>query len=72
MPSSPLQQLAAGAVEFEREVDGRWIADYRVLPGAMAYGATPFDAVVRVLKILDEANELKEPKAVATSNRGSI
>ena len=27
-------------VEFDREEDGRWIADVVDLPGAMAYGAT--------------------------------
>lgn len=28
------------SVEFEREDDGRWIAEIASLPGAMAYGAT--------------------------------
>ena len=27
-------------VEFDREVDGRWIAEITNLPGAMAYGET--------------------------------
>lgn len=32
-------------VEIEREEDGRWLADVVDLPGAMAYGETPDDAV---------------------------
>jgi hypothetical protein len=28
-------------IEFEREEDGRWIAEIPVLPGVMAYGAHP-------------------------------
>lgn len=31
-------------IEFEREEDGRWIADIPVLPGVMAYGATREEA----------------------------
>jgi predicted RNase H-like HicB family nuclease len=27
-------------IEFEREDDGRWIAEISELPGVMAYGAT--------------------------------
>ena len=32
-------------VEFDREDDGRWIAEIVNLPGAMAYGATREEAV---------------------------
>jgi predicted RNase H-like HicB family nuclease len=31
-------------VEFEREDDGRWIAEIPALPGVMAYGATRQEA----------------------------
>lgn len=34
-------------VEFEREEDGRWLADVPVLPGVMAYGATKQEALAR-------------------------
>lgn len=27
-------------VEFDRESDGRWIAEIKSIPGALAYGAT--------------------------------
>ncbi len=35
-------------IEFEREEDGRWIAEIRELPGVMAYGATQKDAQAKV------------------------
>jgi predicted RNase H-like HicB family nuclease len=31
-------------VEFDRETDGRWIAEAIDLPGVMAYGATQEEA----------------------------
>ncbi len=31
-------------IEFEREEDGRWIAEVPELPGVMAYGRTAEDA----------------------------
>lgn len=38
-------------VELEQEDDGRWIAEVRVLPGVMAYGATPDEAKLAVLAL---------------------
>jgi predicted RNase H-like HicB family nuclease len=35
-------------IEFDREVDGRWIAEIPSLPGVMAYGATKEEAKSRV------------------------
>ena len=35
-------------VEFDREEDGRWIADIPGLPGVMAYGATKEEATANV------------------------
>ncbi len=32
-------------VEIEQEVDGRWIAEVVEVPGALAYGQTPEEAV---------------------------
>jgi predicted RNase H-like HicB family nuclease len=31
-------------IEFDREEDGRWIAEIPALPGVMAYGATRNEA----------------------------
>ena len=38
-------------VEFERETDGRWIAEIPSLPGVMAYGKTKQTALATVQKI---------------------
>ena len=34
-------------VEYEQEQDGRWLAEVLELPGALAYGATPEEAVAK-------------------------
>lgn len=36
------------SIEWEREDDGRWIADIPELPGVMAYGESLPDALVKV------------------------
>ena len=35
-------------VEFDRETDGRWIADIPALPGVMVYGKTRKQALTSV------------------------
>jgi predicted RNase H-like HicB family nuclease len=35
-------------VEFDREDDGRWIADVRELPGVLAYGQSKDEALAKV------------------------
>jgi len=44
-------RLSSLAVEFERENDGRWIAEIPKLPGVVAYGATKRDALQKVYAI---------------------
>jgi predicted RNase H-like HicB family nuclease len=39
------------SIEFEREDDGRWIAEIFSLHGAMAYGATKHEAETNVRAI---------------------
>ena len=39
-------------VEFEREEDGRWIAEVTSIPGAMAYGSTKNEAGAKAEAIL--------------------
>lgn len=34
-------------VELEQEEDGRWIAEFIEIPGAMAYGKTQEEAIAR-------------------------
>ena len=35
-------------IEFEQEVDGRWIAEIPTLPGVLVYGATKQEAEYKV------------------------
>jgi len=38
-------------IEFEQEVDGRWLAEIVDLPGVMAYGSSRLEAQSKVLAI---------------------
>ena len=46
-------------IEFEREQDGRWIAEIADLPGVLAYGTTKEEAEAAVealaLRVIDTA-----------------
>jgi predicted RNase H-like HicB family nuclease len=42
-------------IEFEREEDGRWIAEISELPGVMCYGATKEEAEVKVRAVAQQA-----------------
>jgi predicted RNase H-like HicB family nuclease len=57
------------SIECEREEDGRWIAEIPELPGALAYGKTPAEAMVRALRAIAEQLEHGEigPKAISIS-----
>jgi len=44
-------RLSSLTVVFDRETDGRWIAEIPKLPGVMAYGATKRDAHQKVYAI---------------------
>ena len=39
-------------VEFDREDDGRWIAEITDLPGVMAYGSSQEEAFATAIEIL--------------------
>jgi len=41
-------RLVEFEITFEREEDGRWIAEIEVLPGVLAYGATKLEAQSKV------------------------
>ncbi|MGZ8194684.1 MAG: type II toxin-antitoxin system HicB family antitoxin [Methylosarcina sp.] len=51
-------------IEYEREDDGRWLAEVLEIPGAMAYGATADEAMGKaealMLRILAERIETGE------------
>ena len=56
------------SVEFERETDGRWIAEVPELPGVLAYGDTRAQALatvealaLRVIADRIENGELESP-----------
>jgi predicted RNase H-like HicB family nuclease len=55
-------------VEFDREEDGRWIADVPELPGVMAYGSTRDEALCKVevlaLRVIAEQIEFGERPAL--------
>ncbi len=61
-------------VKFDREEDGRWIADIPELPGVMAYGSTREEALANVealaLRVVAEQIETSKkpvPAGVAFS-----
>jgi predicted RNase H-like HicB family nuclease len=58
-------------VEFDRETDGRWIADVPALPGVMVYGRTRKQALtaVEALMLRVIADGLEHGEAVPVSFR---
>jgi len=53
-------------IEFDREKDGRWIAEIPELPGVMVYGETQQDAEVKVtalaLRVIADRTEQAKKK----------
>ncbi len=51
-------------IEHEREEDGRWLAEVPELPGVLAYGATPDEAMTKAealaLRVLADRLEHNE------------
>lgn len=45
------QELSRFEIKFEREADGRWIAEAAGLPGALAYGDSQHEAELRVREL---------------------
>jgi predicted RNase H-like HicB family nuclease len=35
-------------IDYEQEEDGRWLAEVLEMPGVLAYGTTPNEAIARV------------------------
>jgi predicted RNase H-like HicB family nuclease len=67
--------LEAFALEFEivfdREEDGRWIAEIETLPGVLAYGTTKLEAQSKVeaLALRVIADRIESEKSTAGSVR---
>ena len=55
-------------IEYEKEVDGRWLAEVPQLPGVMAYGASSDEATRKAealaLRVMAERLEQNESSAV--------
>jgi predicted RNase H-like HicB family nuclease len=53
-------------IECEQEDDGRWLAEIPQIPGVLAYGSSPDEAMARAeilaLRVLAEQLELGEAK----------
>lgn len=66
MKRSPQASAFNLKVEFEREDDGRWIADIPALPGVMVYGRTRKQALaaVQALALRVIADRLEHGEAV--------
>jgi predicted RNase H-like HicB family nuclease len=60
------------SIEVEREDDGRWLAEVPELPGVLAYGATPAQAVARVqaLALRTLADRVEHGEAVPAGVAG--
>ena len=56
-------------LEFEQEVDGRWIAEVPELPGVLAYGGSSADAMskaeVLALRVIADRLENGESEPVS-------
>ncbi|MGH8191106.1 MAG: type II toxin-antitoxin system HicB family antitoxin [Rhodanobacteraceae bacterium] len=53
-------------MQFEQEIDGRWLAEVPELPGALAYGASADEAMAKAeslaLRVLAERLEQGESR----------
>jgi predicted RNase H-like HicB family nuclease len=66
LPKPPDASNRSFKIEFDREDDGRWIAEVPELPGVMAYGLTKQDAEVAVTAlalrvIADQTEQIRKP-----------
>lgn len=70
MASIAHRDFANLVIEFDREADGRWIAEVRKLPGVLVYGRTKREAErnAKVLALRVIADLLEQGKAVAANS----
>jgi len=61
-------------LEFEQEIDGRWIAEVPQLPGVLAYGSTSADAMTKaeVLALRVIADRLENGESEPISIKFSL
>ncbi|MFB3918382.1 MAG: type II toxin-antitoxin system HicB family antitoxin [Terriglobales bacterium] len=74
MASPALERAHAFSVEFDREEDGRWIAEVPELPGVMVYGNSKEDALCKVEALAYRviADRIEEERAPKDSVRFAI
>ncbi|WP_114209230.1 type II toxin-antitoxin system HicB family antitoxin [Acidisarcina polymorpha] len=55
-------------ITFDREEDGRWIAEIEALPGVMAYGSTQAEAEskVKAIALRVVAAQIEEGRALTS------
>ncbi len=55
-------------VEYEKEEDGRWLAEVKELPGVLTYGKDPEDAIAhaQALALRVIADRLENGEAAST------
>ena len=66
VPQPPDGESLSFRIEYEKEEDGRWLAEVPALPGVMAYGKTKQDAEVEVTAlalrvIADRTQQARKP-----------
>jgi len=61
-------------IEFDREEDGRWIAEIASLPGVLAYGATRDEArsMVEVLALRVIADKIEVDRSIPDQVRFAV
>jgi predicted RNase H-like HicB family nuclease len=59
-------------VEVEREEDGRWIAEVVEVPGVLAYGNSPTDAVERAKALAERVLADRLKSGENTPDSGSV
>lgn len=66
LPKKRGTKLMDFSIEFEQEEDGRWLAEVPQLPGVLAYGTTPDEAMAKAevlaLRVLAEQLEHGESR----------
>lgn len=59
-------------ITFDREDDGRWIAEIAALPGCLAYGATQEEAAAAVEALAQRIREQSSPTLTEQEAAGQL
>ena len=59
-------------IQFERGVDGRWMAEVPQFSGAIAYGSTKLEARTAVLGVAREAAIAEMPDSLIDQERDEL